>query len=93
MGLVNPIDETSSTKYIVVDRKAGKEESTGDLDYDAIVENGMIKVTWTSYSEEAAKTIPESWSSDKMLKAGQPAGRSKNGQNLIQSHRVNLRMP
>ena len=69
MGLVNPIDETSSTKYIVVDRKAGKEESTGDLDYDAIVENGMIKVTWTSYSEEAAKTIPESWSSDKMLKA------------------------
>lgn len=49
MGLVNPIDETSSTKYIVVDRKAGKEESTGDLDYDAIVENGMIKVTWTSF--------------------------------------------
>ena len=69
MGLVNPIDETSATKYIVVDRKAGNEESTGDLDYDAIVENGMIKVTWTSYSEEAAKTIPESWSSDKMLKA------------------------
>ena len=68
MGLVNPIDETSATKYIVVDRKDGKEESTGDLDYDAIVENGKIKVTWTSYSEQAEKTIPESLSSDEMLK-------------------------
>lgn len=68
MGLVNPIDESSSTKYIVVDRKDGAEEGTGDLDYHAIVENGKIKVTWTSYLASAAQTIPESTDSDEMLK-------------------------
>lgn len=67
MGLVNPIDASSSTKYIVVDRVDGADDVTGDLDYDAVVEDGKIKVTWTSYSPEAADSIPENLDSQSML--------------------------
>ena len=69
MGLVNPVDETSEQKYIVVDIKDGQEESTGDLDFDAVVEGSKIKVTWTSYNEQAAKSISEKLKADEMLKA------------------------
>ena len=69
MGLVNPVDETSEQKYIVVDIKDGKVESTGDLDFDAVVEGSKIKVTWTSYNEEAEKSIPEEWTADEIMKA------------------------
>ncbi len=67
MGLVNPLDENAQTKYIVVDRVNGEAETTGDLDYDAVVDGNKIKVTWTSYSEDAAADIPESMDSQSML--------------------------
>ncbi len=67
MGLVNPLDENAQTKYIVVDRVNGEAETTGDLDYDAVVDGNKIKVTWTSYSEDAASDIPESMDSQSML--------------------------
>ena len=67
MGLVNPIDENAATKYIVVDRVGGAADATGDLDYDAVVDGNKIKVTWTSYMENAADDIPESMDSQSML--------------------------
>ena len=69
MGLVNPVDETSETKYIAVDFVRNGPDSTGDLDFNAVVDGSTIKVTWTSYSDMAQKQLDSHAPADEMLKA------------------------
>ena len=68
MGLVNPVDETSETKYIAVDFVRNGPDGTGDLDFNAVVEGSKIKVTWTSYSDWAQKKLNASAPADELLK-------------------------
>ena len=49
-GLVNPIDETDETPYIVVD---GETDSTGDLECEAWADGGVIRVAWVSYADRS----------------------------------------
>lgn len=61
-GLVNPVNELSSTPYILVDTTDGTtDDGTGDLGFKAWTDGNKIHVAWISYATKspAAPTVLE----------------------------------
>jgi len=54
-GLVNPVNELSSTPYILVDTLDGTtDDGTGDLGFKAWSEGNKIHAAWISYAEKSS---------------------------------------